>query len=137
MKTTASGIQYKIIKEGNGAKPKATDTVSVNYRGTLADGSEFDKSDKPVTFPLDGVIPGWSEALQLMPVGSKWEVVLPPNLAYGESAPPMSKIGPNQALIFEIELLEIKAPEKTEGALPGAPATSGSAAPAASGSAAK
>jgi len=109
VKTTASGLQYKIIKEGKGAKPKTTDTVSVNYRGTLTNGTEFDKSKDPVTFPVEGVIPGWTEALQLMPVGSKWELVIPPSLAYGENAPPM--IGPNQALVFEVELLDIKKAE--------------------------
>lgn len=107
--TTASGLQYKVIKAGNGPKPKATDTVSVNYRGTLADGTEFDKSKEPVTFPVEGVIPGWVEALQLMPVGSKWQLVIPPSLAYGENAPPA--IGPNQVLVFDVELLEIKKPE--------------------------
>jgi len=114
VKTTASGLQYKVITEGKGAKPKATDTVSVNYRGTLINGTEFDKSKEPVTFPLEGVIPGWTEALQLMPVGSKWQLFVPPTLAYGEQAPPM--IGPNQVLIFEVELLGIKAPEKADAA---------------------
>ena len=114
VKTTASGLQYKVITEGKGPKPKTTDTVSVNYRGTLLNGTEFDKSKAPVTFPLEGVIPGWTEALQLMPVGSKWQLFIPPALAYGEQAPPM--IGPNQLLTFEVELLEIKAPEKAESA---------------------
>lgn len=122
VKTTASGIQYKVIKEGTGPKPKASDTVVVNYRGTLIDGTEFDKSKEPVTFPLEGVIPGWTEVLQLMPVGSKWQVVLPPALAYGENAPPMSKIGPNQTLIFDIELLEIKQPEAATPAPSASPA---------------
>ena len=108
--TTASGLQYKIIKEGNGPKPAPTDTVSVSYRGTLIDGKEFDKSKEPVTFQVEGVIPGWVEDLQLMPVGSKWQLFIPPALAYGESAPP--QIGPNQVLIFEVELLEIKKAEK-------------------------
>lgn len=112
VKTTASGLQYKVITEGKGPKPKASDTVSVNYRGTLLNGKEFDKSTSPVTFPLEGVIPGWTEALQLMPVGSKWQLFIPPSLAYGENAPP--SIGPNQLLIFEVELLEIKAPEKAD-----------------------
>ena len=114
--TTASGLQYKIIKAGTGAKPKTTDTVSVNYRGTLIDGTEFDKSKEPVTFPVEGVIPGWVEALQLMPVGSKWQLVIPPSLAYGENAPPA--IGPNQVLIFEVELLDIKKPEAKSEAKP-------------------
>ena len=112
--TTPSGLQYKVIKEGTGPKPKTSDTVSVNYRGTLIDGKEFDKSKEPATFPVEGVIPGWVEALQLMPVGSKWQLFIPSSLAYGENAPPM--IGPNQALVFDVELLEIKKPEKTEGA---------------------
>ncbi|MCX6966548.1 MAG: FKBP-type peptidyl-prolyl cis-trans isomerase [Verrucomicrobia bacterium] len=113
--TTASGLQYKIIKAGDGPKPKPTDTVSVNYRGTLINGTEFDKSKEPVSFQVEGVIPGWVEALQLMPVGSKWQLFIPPALAYGENAPPM--IGPNQALVFDVELLDIKKAEKpAEGA---------------------
>jgi len=104
--TTASGLQYKIVKEGNGPKPKAGETVSVNYKGTLISGQTFDESKEPVTFPVEGVIPGWVEALQLMPVGSKWQLVIPPSLAYGENAPP--SIGPNQTLIFEVELVGIK-----------------------------
>lgn len=132
--TTASGLQYKIIQAGNGPKPKTTDTVSVNYRGTLINGTEFDKSKEPVTFPVEGVIPGWVEALQLMPVGSKWQLVIPPSLAYGENAPPM--IGPNQALVFEVELLDIKKGENAaapaEGAKPAeAPAEAPAATPAA------
>jgi len=126
--TTPSGLQYKIIKEGTGPKPKASDTVSVNYRGTLTNGTEFDKSKEPVTFQVEGVIPGWVEALQMMPVGSKWQLVIPPTLAYGESAPPM--IGPNQALVFDVELLEIKKAEKPEGAEGAKPATSPAAEPA-------
>jgi FKBP-type peptidyl-prolyl cis-trans isomerase FklB len=118
--TTASGLQYKIVKAGDGPKPKASDTVSVSYRGTLINGTEFDKSKEPVTFQVEGVIPGWVEALQLMPVGSKWQLFIPPALAYGEQAPPM--IGPNQALVFDVELLEIKkaekAPEGAEAAKP-------------------
>lgn len=125
--TTASGLQYKVITEGKGPKPKATDTVTVNYRGTLINGTEFDKSKEPVTFPLEGVIPGWTEALQLMPVGSKWQIVIPPALAYGEQAPPV--IGPNQALIFEVELVSIKAPEKAD-ATPAAEAGKPAEAPA-------
>ena len=109
VKTTASGMQYKIIKAGNGAKPKATDTVAVNYRGTLIDGTEFDSSYKrgePTSFPLNGIIPGWLEALQLMPVGSKWQLFLPPALAYGERGSGR-EIGPNAALVFDVELLSI------------------------------
>jgi len=115
--TTASGLQYKIIKAGEGAKPKATDTVSVNYRGTLINGTEFDKSKDPVSFQVEGVIPGWVEALQMMPVGSKWQLFIPASLAYGEQAPP--QIGPNQTLVFDVELLDIKKAEKpAEGAKP-------------------
>lgn len=128
VKTTKSGLQYKVLKEGTGPKPTATDTVSVNYRGTLVNGTEFDSSysrHKPEEFPVGGVIPGWTEALEMMPVGSKWQIVIPPSLAYGENAPPM--IGPNQTLIFEVELLEIKKPEKEE--KPASPAPAESAKP--------
>lgn len=110
--TTASGLQYQVVTEGKGAKPGATDGVKVNYKGTLLDGTEFDSSYKrnePAVLPLQGVIPGWAEGLQLMPVGSKYKFWIPAKLAYGEQAPPM--IGPNQVLEFEVELLEIvKAP---------------------------
>jgi FKBP-type peptidyl-prolyl cis-trans isomerase FklB len=127
--TTASGLQYKVIKEGNGAQPKATDMVTVNYRGTLIDGTEFDSSYKrgqPATFPVNGVIKGWTEALQLMKVGSKYQVVVPSNLAYGErSVSP--EIGPNATLIFEVELLDAKPPPTP--APQGAPKTSPAAAP--------
>ena len=109
VKTTASGLQYKVITAGKGKQPKAEDTVTVNYRGTLIDGTEFDSSYKrgqPATFPVKGVIPGWTEALQLMKQGSKWMLYVPSNLAYGErGAGPM--IGPNSALVFEVELLSI------------------------------
>jgi FKBP-type peptidyl-prolyl cis-trans isomerase FklB len=112
--TTASGLQYKIIKAGKGKKPTAKDTVTVHYRGTLINGTEFDSSHKrgqPATFPVSGVIPGWTEALQLMPVGSTWTLYIPSKLAYAEngSGP---QIGPNATLIFEVELLEIKKPGK-------------------------
>ncbi|HZR46363.1 MAG TPA: FKBP-type peptidyl-prolyl cis-trans isomerase [Candidatus Manganitrophaceae bacterium] len=107
--TLPSGLEYKILKAGNGKKPKATDTVTTNYKGTLIDGTEFDSSYKrgqPASFPVTGVIPGWTEALQLMPVGSKWQLFVPPNLAYGpRGAGP--QIGPNATLIFEVELLSI------------------------------
>ncbi len=107
--TTASGLQYEVLKAGSGAKPKATDTVTVNYRGTLIDGTEFDSSYKrgqPATFPLNGVIKGWTEGVQLMSIGSKYRFVLPANLAYGaQGAGP--KIGPNSTLVFEVELLGI------------------------------
>jgi len=105
-----SGLQYKVLKEGTGNTPKVTDRVKVNYRGTLIDGTEFDNSYKrgePSVFQLDKVIPGWTEALQLMKEGSKWEIYIPSNLAYGEhGGSPV--IGPNSTLIFEIELLSIE-----------------------------
>jgi FKBP-type peptidyl-prolyl cis-trans isomerase len=116
VKTTASGLQYKVETEGKGAKPKATDTVEVNYRGTLVDGTEFDSSYKrgqTVTFPVNGVIPGWSEALQLMPVGSKYQLYIPSDLAYGPGGTG-GAIGPNQALVFEVELVDIKKPEDSK-----------------------
>jgi FKBP-type peptidyl-prolyl cis-trans isomerase FklB len=112
VKTTASGLQYKVTKEGTGAQPKPTDSVTVNYRGTLIDGTEFDSSYKrgqPATFPVNGVIKGWTEALQLMKVGSKYQVFVPSSLAYGErSVSP--EIGPNATLIFDVELLDAKPP---------------------------
>ena len=107
--TTESGMQYEIITEGTGAKPTATDRVRVNYHGTLIDGTVFDSSvdrGEPVVFGVTQVIPGWTEALELMPVGSKWKIYLPANLAYGERSPG-GDIGPNETLIFEVELLEI------------------------------
>jgi FKBP-type peptidyl-prolyl cis-trans isomerase FklB len=112
VKTTASGLQYKVIKEGTGAQPKATEMVTVNYRGTLIDGTEFDSSYKrgqPATFPVNGVIKGWTEALQLMKQGSKYQLFIPSNLAYGERAMG-ADIGPNSTLIFEVELQEVKPP---------------------------
>jgi len=108
--TLPSGLQYKILQEGAGPKPKATDQVVCNYRGTLIDSTEFDSSYKrgqPSTFPVNRVIKGWQEALQLMPVGSKWQLFVPPELAYGERGGG-STIGPNSTLLFEIELLSIK-----------------------------
>jgi FKBP-type peptidyl-prolyl cis-trans isomerase FklB len=111
VKTTASGLQYKLIKEGTGAQPKENDTVTVNYRGTLIDGkTEFDSSYKrgePATFPVNGEIKGWTEALQLMKVGSKYQVFIPPNLAYGERAVGPD-ISPNSTLIFDVELMGVK-----------------------------
>jgi FKBP-type peptidyl-prolyl cis-trans isomerase len=111
VKTTASGLQYLVEKEGTGPKPKATDTVKVNYLGTKIDGEKFDSSydrGQPATFPLNGVIKGWSEGLQLMPVGSKYKLFVPADLAYGENAP--GQIGPNATLVFEVELLGIENP---------------------------
>jgi FKBP-type peptidyl-prolyl cis-trans isomerase FklB len=110
VKTTASGLQYKVVKEGSGAQPKETDTVIANYRGTLIDGTEFDSSYKrgqPATFPVSGVIKGWTEALQMMKVGSKFQLFIPATLAYGERAIG-ADIGPNSTLIFEVELLDVK-----------------------------
>jgi FKBP-type peptidyl-prolyl cis-trans isomerase FklB len=108
--TTESGLQYKIITAGTGAKPAKADTVVCNYKGTFINGTEFDSSykrGKPAEFSVGGVIPGWTEALQLMPVGSKWELYVPSDLAYG-SRGAGGAIGPNQTLIFEVELLSIK-----------------------------
>jgi len=112
--TLPSGLQYKILKAGDGKKPAASDSVVCNYRGTLIDGTEFDSSYKrgePATFPVSGVIKGWTEALQLMPVGSKWQLVVPSELAYGERGAG-GDIAPNSTLIFEVELLSIQAPEE-------------------------
>lgn len=110
VKVTKSGLQYQVIKKGKGPKPKLSDTVKVHYRGTLLDGTEFDSSYKrgqPLTFALQQVIPGWKEGLQLMPVGSKFKLFVPPQLAYGEHG--MGKlIPPNAALVFEVELLGIE-----------------------------
>jgi FKBP-type peptidyl-prolyl cis-trans isomerase FkpA len=110
VQTTASGLQYEVLTAGSGPKPAASDRVRVHYRGTLIDGKEFDSSyrvGEPVTFEVGGVIPGWTEGLQLMPVGSKYRLVIPPGLGYGpQGAPP--DIGPNATLIFEVELLEIQ-----------------------------
>lgn len=111
VKTLPNGLQYKVLTEGKGKMPKATDTVTVNYKGTLIDGTEFDSSYKrkePATFPVSGVIKGWTEALQLMRVGSKWELFVPADLAYGERGTMGGPIGPNAVLIFEVELLSIK-----------------------------
>lgn len=111
--TLPSGLQYKILKKGTGKSPKATDTVTVNYRGTLIDGTEFDSSYKrgqPATFPVKGVIPGWIEALQLMKEGAKWELFIPADLAYGASGRP--GIPPNSTLIFEVELISVNPPSK-------------------------
>jgi FKBP-type peptidyl-prolyl cis-trans isomerase FklB len=120
--TLPDGLQYKVLKDGTGPKPTSSDSVVCNYRGTLINGTEFDSSykrGKPATFPVSGVIKGWTEALPLMAVGSKWQLFVPSELAYGERAPG-PEIGPNSTLIFEVELLSIqskddaKAPEKTD-----------------------
>ena len=114
VKTLPDGLQYKILQAGSGAKPTASDTVTVNYRGTLVNGKEFDSSFKrgqPATFPVGGVIKGWTEALQLMPVGSKWQLFIPADLAYGDNSP-SPDIGPGDTLIFEVELLSIAEQKK-------------------------
>jgi len=108
--TLPSGLQYKVITPGSGASPKASDTVSVHYRGRLIDGTEFDSSYKrnePTSFPVGGVIPGWTEALQLMKVGAKWELYVPAKLAYGDRGAG-GLIPPGATLVFEVELLSIK-----------------------------
>jgi FKBP-type peptidyl-prolyl cis-trans isomerase FkpA len=105
---TDSGLQYLVVEMGDGAKPSATDNVTVNYRGTLLNGEEFDSSyarNQPVSFQLDQVIPGWTEGVQLMPVGSKFKFFIPPNLAYGPAGG--GPIGPNATLVFEVELISI------------------------------
>ena len=107
--TTSSGLQYTVIKSGTGDSPKASDSVTVHYHGTLIDGTVFDSSvlrGVPATFPVNGVIPGWVEALQLMKVGDKWKLYIPANLAYGAQSP-SPQIPPNSVLIFEVELLSI------------------------------
>src|ERR1700730_4011 len=114
--TLPSGLQYRILTEGTGPKPSATDSVSCNYRGTLINGAEFDSSYKrgqPATFQVNGVIKGWTEALQLMPVGSKWQLFIPSELAYGQRGP-SPEIGSNSTLIFEVELLSIQSKDKSE-----------------------
>jgi FKBP-type peptidyl-prolyl cis-trans isomerase len=116
--TLPSGLQYKILKAGSGPKPTKDDSVVCNYRGTLIDGKEFDSSYKrgqPATFPVTGVIKGWTEALQLMPVGSKWQLFIPPDLAYGERGAG-ADIGPDSTLVFEVELMSIQ--EKSKEAAP-------------------
>ena len=108
--TLPSGLQYKVIKEGTGKTPKANDSVTVQYRGTLIDGTEFDSSfkrNKPASFPVNRVIRGWTEALQMMNEGAKWQLFIPPDLAYGERGAG-ALIGPNSTLIFEVELLSVE-----------------------------
>jgi FKBP-type peptidyl-prolyl cis-trans isomerase FklB len=117
--TLPSGLQYKVLQQGSGPKPTASDSVVCNYKGTFVDGKEFDSSYKrgePATFPVTGVIKGWTEALQLMPVGSKWQLVIPPDLAYGQQGRP--GMPPNSTLVFEVELVKIAEKEK-----PAAPET--------------
>jgi FKBP-type peptidyl-prolyl cis-trans isomerase FklB len=117
--TLPSGLQYKVLVAGTGAKPSATDSVVCNYRGTLLDNTEFDSSYKrgqPMTFRVGGVIKGWTEALQLMPVGSKWQLFVPPDLAYGDRG--QGPGGPNATLIFEVELLSIQPPTPPAAAAP-------------------
>jgi FKBP-type peptidyl-prolyl cis-trans isomerase FklB len=140
--TLPSGLQYKILTPGTGPKPAASDSVVCNYKGTLINGTEFDSSYKrgePATFPVTGVIKGWTEALQLMPVGSKWQLVIPSDLAYGPRGTPGGPIGPNATLVFEVELMSIKdknaAPDKAPA--PGAAADKAPAGSAASASDAK
>ena len=114
--TLPSGLQYKILQTGNGPKPTVNDTVACNYRGTLIDGTEFDSSYKrgqPTTFPVSGVIKGWTEALQLMPVGSKWQLFVPASLAYGDRAA-SALIGPDATLIFDVELVSIQEKSATK-----------------------
>jgi FKBP-type peptidyl-prolyl cis-trans isomerase FklB len=137
--TLPSGLQYKILKEGTGPKPTASDSVVCNYKGTLINGTEFDSSYKrgePATFPVTGVIKGWTEALQLMPIGSKWQLFVPSDLAYGARGTPGGPIGPNSTLVFEVELISLKdktpTPDKVPAPGAGAdktPAGSSTAAP--------
>lgn len=124
VKTTASGLQYKVLKEGSGPSPKETDTVVVHYKGTLLDGTEFDSSYKrnePASFQVNRVVKGWIEALQLMKPGAKYQLFIPAALAYGERGAGQL-IGPNATLIFEVELVSIKPPEPVATVAPGAPA---------------
>ncbi|MEO6264838.1 MAG: FKBP-type peptidyl-prolyl cis-trans isomerase [Luteimonas sp.] len=113
VQTTASGLQYQVITEGKGPKPKASDVVRVHYKGSLLDGKTFDSSydrGEPVSFPLQQVVPGWQEGIALMPVGSKYKLWIPSKLGYGEKGTPGGPIGPNATLVFEVELLEIVKP---------------------------
>ncbi len=119
VKVTASGLQYSVMKEGDGPMPKKEDSVKCHYTGTLIDGTKFDSSvdrGQPAEFPVAGVIPGWTEALQMMKVGSKWKLVIPPELAYGPAGRP--GIPPNSTLVFEVELLEIVKPGAKPAAAP-------------------
>ncbi|MGB8457903.1 MAG: FKBP-type peptidyl-prolyl cis-trans isomerase [Candidatus Acidiferrum sp.] len=119
--TLPSGLQYKVLVEGTGPKPTATDTVVCNYKGMLLDNTEFDSSYKrgePATFPVTGIIKGWTEALELMPVGSKWQLFIPPDLAYGARGGAGGGIGPNATLVFEVELMSIKPKAEVPAASP-------------------
>ena len=114
VKTTPSGLQYQVITEGTGAKPKATDVVRVNYKGSLLDGKTFDSSydrGEPATFPLNQVVPGWQEGIAMMPIGSKYKFWIPANLGYGDKGTPGGPIPPNAMLVFEVELLDIVKPD--------------------------
>jgi FKBP-type peptidyl-prolyl cis-trans isomerase FklB len=116
VKSTESGLQYQVLVEGKGAMPTAEDTVEVHYHGTLLDGTVFDSSyqrGETVSFPVGGVIPGWTEALQMMPVGSKWKLFIPPTLAYGAGGAGQM-IGPNSALVFDVELINIVSADAAE-----------------------
>ena len=122
--TTASGLQYEVLKAGQGAAPKSGDTVTVNYRGTLLNGTEFDSSYKrgqPATFPVDRVIPGWQEALKLMKPGAKWRLFVPPQLAYDLNPPMGAPIPPGSMLIFDVDLLGIQQPQHTPQQMPQMP----------------
>ena len=123
IKTTASGLQYEVIKDSIGPKPLPTDVVSVHYTGTLTDGTIFDSSEggEPAKFPLNRVIPGWTEGVQLMSVGAKYKFYIPGNLAYGEQGVPQAGIGPNETLIFVVELLSIEKPAPPAPQVPQAP----------------
>ena len=117
VQVTESGLQYKVLEEGTGVSPDSTDRVRVNYEGTLIDGTVFDSSyerGEPITFPLNRVIPGWTEGVQLMKEGAKYKFFIPGSLAYGQNPPPRGPIGPNETLIFEVELLADN-PETTSG----------------------
>ncbi|MGO1069023.1 FKBP-type peptidyl-prolyl cis-trans isomerase [Lysobacter sp. CA199] len=116
--TTASGLQYQMVTEGKGAKPKISDTVRVHYKGTLLDGKTFDSSydrNEPAVFPLGAVVPGWQEGIALMPVGSKFKLWIPSKLGYGEQGTPGGPIGPNATLVFDVELLDIVKPDAPAG----------------------
>ena len=115
VKTLASGLQYKVIKAGQGKAPSASDSVTVNYEGKLINGTVFDSSykrNKPITFPVNGVIKGWQTVLTMMKPGATWEVAIPANLAYGAAGVPGSEIGPNETLLFKINLVSVNSAKK-------------------------